>query len=222
MGYREDAINAFRRSVIPQLHYALSGTFGVYAVSHTTAEEYVITAHCTEAELEDALTDLGFQRNPIAAVKVRMDGNTAEGSWVYRGSPLASKQLHVILHELEERERCVDVYAHWECSWIRHPYKHYTKQGYDAEYGVELARSALEAYDGDAFEEEFSYEIDTGIERRLSERFSVSYYWAKDRWLSLRSRLPLVDESGTETLEGYTSDRDGERDSVSPRITEEI
>lgn len=80
MGYSEDALNALRRSLLPQLHYLLRGTFGGYAVSHTTADEYVLTAHCSEEALESLLERLGFSRNPIAALKVRMDGNTSEGS----------------------------------------------------------------------------------------------------------------------------------------------
>lgn len=230
MGYREDLVNAVRRSVIPQLHYALKGTFGGYAVSHTTAKEYVMTAHCSEDTLEAVLEDLGFRRNPIAAVKVRFDGNTADGSWVYRDSALASRQLHVVLHALEDREECVDVYAHWECSWIRHPYRHYTKQGYDAETGVELTRRLLDAYEGaaldgagnDAGETGLEYEVDTGLERRLSDRLSFSYYWLKDRWLSVQSRLPAVDRDDESGLDGYVTERDDGRDSVSPRITDEL
>ena len=216
MGYTDDAINALRRSTIPQLHYLLYGTFGAYAVSHTTADEYVLTAHCSEDEIEAVLEELGFSRNPIASVKVRFDGNTSEGSWVWRPSPLSSWQLHVVLHELEEREECVDVYAHWECSWIRHPYKHYVARGYDAEKGVELTKAWLEEYDGDAVED-LEFDVDTTLVRRLSDHFSLSYYWVKERSLALRSRVPLVDGDPTDRL---TRESDGDRDEVSPRITD--
>ena len=215
MGYREDAINAVRRSLIPQLHYLLHGTFGGYAVSHTTADEYALTAHCSEAEIEAVLEELGFSRNPIASVKVRLDGNTSEGSWVWRPSPLSSWQLHVVLHALEGTEAdAVDVYAHWECSWIRHPYNHYVARGYDAELGVDLVRQWLERYDGDAVDD-LEYEVDTSLERRLSESLSLSYYQLKERSLSLRERVPLLDGDGS-TID----DRDGARDGVSPRITD--
>ncbi|MFP8955990.1 hypothetical protein ACLI4Y_04620 [Natrialbaceae archaeon A-CW3] len=216
MGYRDDLVNGIRRSTIPQLHYLLEGTFGAYAVSHTTADEYVMTAHCSEADLEAALEELGFSRNPIAAVKVRLDGNTADGSWVYRDAPHSSHQLHVILHALEDRPNCVDVYAHWETSWIRHPYRHYTKQGYDAETGVALTRRLLTERDFECLDGDLSYEVDTGLERRVSEHLSVSYYWAKDRWLALRSWLPLLDGDG---YDSHVTDRENERDTVSPRIT---
>lgn len=213
MGYRKDAINAVRRSLVPQLHYLVNGTFGGYAVSHTTADEYALTAHCSEAEIEAILEELGFSRNPIASVKVRLDGNTSEGSWVWRPSPLSSWQLHVVLHDLEG-EDAVDVYAHWECSWIRHPYRHYVARGYDAALGVDLVRRWLEGYDGDELDE-FAYEIDTSLERRLSEHLSLSYYRVKEFTLSLQERVPTIDVDVPEI-----DDREGGRDAISPRITD--
>ncbi|NGM67464.1 hypothetical protein G6M89_00320 [Natronolimnobius sp. AArcel1] len=215
MGYTEDFINAVRRSFVPQIHYLLRGTFGGYAVSHTTAEEYALTARCSEDQLEDILEKLGFSRNPIASLKVRMDGNTSEGSWVWRASPLADNQLHIVLHELED-ESGVDVYAHWECSWIRHPYKHYVARGYDADLGVELARRWLTDYGGDELEgTAVEYEIDSSASRRLSEYLSLSYYQLEDVFAAIRSRVPQLDDE-----EDLDIDRDGERDSVSPRIAD--
>ncbi|OVE85556.1 hypothetical protein [Natronolimnobius baerhuensis] len=215
MGYTEDFINAVRRSFIPQIHYLLRGTFGGYAVSHTTAKEYALTARCSEADLEDILEKLGFSRNPIASLKVRMDGNTSEGSWVWRASPLADNQLHIVLHELED-ESGVDVYAHWECSWIRHPYKHYVARGYDADLGVELARRWLTDYGGDELEgTAVEYEIDSSASRRLSEYLSLSYYQFEDMFAAIRSRVPQLDDE-----DDLDIDRDGERDGVSPRIAD--
>ncbi|ELY51830.1 hypothetical protein [Natronorubrum bangense] len=218
MGYREDAINAVRRTIIPQLHYLFKSSFDGYAVSHTTADEYALTAHCSEATIEEILERLGFSRNPIASLKVRMDGNTAEGSWVWRESPLADNQLHIVLHELEDAEK-VDVYAHWECSWIRHPYKHYVARGYDAQKGVELARRWLV----DAGDERLNgssgieYEIDDSLSRRASQYLSVSYYQVEERLTALRSRLPVLGGNKNQII-----DRDGERDAVSPTITDEF
>ncbi len=210
-----------RRSadVYPQIHYLLRGTFGGYTVTHTTADEYALTAHCSEDAIESVLDGLGFSRNPISAVKVRMDGNTAEGSWVWRPSPLVSYQLHIVLHELEDAEG-VDVYAHWERSWIRHPYKHYVARGYDAEKGVELARRWL-VDDGATLRGEdcdIGYEIDTSISRRASEYLSLSYYRVKETVASARSRLPIVaGDDGSLVV-----DREDGRDAVSPRITDEF
>ena len=215
MGYTEDAVNAVRRSFLPQVHYLFRGTFGGYAISHTTAEEYAMTTHCSEETIEDVLEELGFSRNPIASLKVRMDGNTSEGSWVWRPSPFADYQLHVVLHELEGSE-AVDIYAHWECSWIRHPYKHYVARGYDAELGVELARRWLTAYDGESIEGRgVEYEIDDSLSRQASEYLSLSYYRLEEVFADVKSRLPHLD--GEDALE---IDRDGERDAVSPRIVD--
>jgi hypothetical protein len=219
MGYREDAVNAARRTIYPQIHYLLQGTFGGYAVTHTTADEYVLTAQCSEDEIESLLADLGFSRNPISAVKVRVDGNTAEGSWVWRASPLASYQLHIILHELDEADG-VDVYAHWECSWIRHPYKHYVARGYDAEKGVELARKWLTDDDGKTLRGDdctIEYKVDDALSRQASEYFSLSYYRVKEIVASVRSRLPFVDSDDSHTENG----EDG-RTVVSPRITDKF
>ncbi|TYT61197.1 hypothetical protein [Natrialba swarupiae] len=215
MGYTEDVVNAVRRSFLPQVHYLLEGSFDGYAISHTTAEEYALTAHCSEETIEAILEELGFSRNPIASLKVRMDGNTSEGSWVWRPSPLASHQLHVVLHDLEDATG-VDVYAHWECSWIRHPYKHYVARGYDAEKGVELARRWLTAYEGEHLEGTgIDYEVDDSLSRRASEYLSLSYYRLEEAFGTVRSRVPFVDGEGDLEI-----DRDGERDAVSPRIAD--
>ncbi|ELY57817.1 hypothetical protein [Natronococcus jeotgali] len=218
MGFSEDAVNAARRTIYPQLHYLFRGTFGGYAVTHTTADEYVLTARCSEAKIEAFLAARGFSRNPISAVKVRMDGNTAEGSWVWRPSPLASFQLHVVIHDLEEVEG-VDVYAHWERSWIRHPYKHYLARDYDAERGVALARRWLVDDDGETLRGEdwdIRYEVDDSFSRRASEFFSLSYYRLKELSGSVRSRLPFVDGGDR----NFIIDREDARVAVSPRITD--
>ncbi|WP_137288514.1 hypothetical protein [Natronorubrum halophilum] len=216
MGYSEDFVNAVRRSFLPQIHYLLQGRFDGYAVSHTTADEYALTTNCTEATIEEILEELGFSRNPIASLKVRTDGNTSEGSWVWRASPLADMQLHIVLHEVENADK-VDVYAHWECSWIRHPYKHYVARGYDAEKGVELARRWLVNYDEECLNgsDGIDYEIDDSLSRTASEYLSVSYYRVEEAIAGLRSRLPFVD--GDSSLE---IDREGERNAVSPRIVD--
>ena len=225
MGFREDATNALRRTVLPQLHYVLYGTFEGYAVSHTTEDEYVATVHCPESAIESILAERGFSRNPIASLKVRFDGNTSEGSWVYRDHLLADDQLHVVLHTLgddevdDDDDERVDVYAHWERSWIRHPYAHYVARGYDAEKGVEITKRLLERWEGDTIENgtTLRYEQDSSLVRKLSEYFSFSYYQGKEWWLELRERLPRIDGDAP-----FTDRESGERDEVSPRITADI
>jgi hypothetical protein len=219
MGFREDFVNAVRRRVWPQIHYLLDGTFGGYAVSHTTEDEYAMTVHCSEARLERALNEeLGFSRNPISALKVRLDGNTSEGSWVRRESLFADWQLHLVLHATDEGH--VDVYAHWEYSWITHPYKHYAAREYDAEKGVQLARARLGKYDGERFPEGLPYEIESPYRRRLRElvyrlyhRFPGPFDRAAALAEHVAARAPLLEVRGETEREGR-----GKRLDVSPRI----
>lgn len=137
---------------------------------------------------------------------------------MWRASPLATYQLHVVLHDLEDAEG-IDVYAHWECSWIRHPYKHYVARGYDAERGVELARRWL--IDDEhrlRSDDEIGYEVDTSITRQASEYLSLSYYRVKEAVASTKGRLPFLN-GGDGT---FATDHDDGRDTVSPRITDEF
>lgn len=135
-----DVYNAFRRRVLPGIHNVLDVLIGGYALSDTPPEEYVGTLRCSEAEVEEFLSALGFTRNLVASLKVRVDGNVSDGSWVHRDSLLADYQLHVILHQTESG---VETYAHWEYPSIRHPYRHYLAREYDAEKGVRIMRSIL-------------------------------------------------------------------------------
>ena len=219
MGFRKDATNALRRTVLPQLHYVLHGTFEGYAVSHTTEDEYVATVHCSESSIESKLEERGFSRNPISSLKVRFDGNTSEGSWVYREHLLADDQLHVVLHTEGDDEERVDVYAHWERSWIRHPYAHYVARGYDAERGVEITIRLLERWEGDLISDgsALRYEEDSTLLRKLRESFSFSYYQGIEWSIALGERLPGFDGDVP-----FTDRESGERDEVSPRITADI
>lgn len=141
MGRPADIYNAFRRRVFPAFHGVLDVVIGGYALSDTPPEEYVGTLHCSEPEVEELLSSIGFSRNIVASLKVRVDGNVSDGSWVYRDSLLGDHQLHVILHETDTG---VEMYAHWEYSSIRHPYRHYLARDYSAEKGVQLMQSILE------------------------------------------------------------------------------
>ncbi|WP_254862536.1 hypothetical protein [Halovivax gelatinilyticus] len=219
MGLREDATNAIRRTILPQIHYLLHGTFDGYAVSHTTEDEYVATVHCSESEIESMLSAVGFSRNPIASLKVRFDGNTSEGSWVWRDHLLSDDQLHVVLHTLDGRDDRVDVYAHWERSWIRHPYAHYVARGYDADRGVELTQELFDRWAGQTLSNGTTVKLerDNSLARQASEYVSLSYYRVTEWVIAVRDRIPLVDGERS-----FTEDRSDERDTVSPRITDDI
>lgn len=142
-----DTVNAFRRALLPAIDRLKRAIFGGYAVSDSTEDEYVATVQTSASDTGSALTDLGFSRSFVSALKIRVDGNVSDGSWVRRDSVLGDKQLHVVLHELDERV-AVDLYAHHEYSSITHPVKHYRKADYSAERGVELVRKLLESHPG--------------------------------------------------------------------------
>ncbi|MFC5970706.1 hypothetical protein ACFPYI_05105 [Halomarina salina] len=218
MGFRQDFVNALRRHVWPSLH-RLFEPFGGYAVMHTTEEEYAMTVHCSEGTLERILDEeLGFSRNPLSALKVRVDGNTSEGSWVWRESPLADWQLHLVLHVVddavdEDREgEAVDVYAHWEYSWLTHPLKHYATRGYDAEKGVRLAREWLGRYDGEAFPDGLPHAVESPRRRRARELLHATYYSLSEVSNAARYLAPFVDDPEERTEDG--------RRNVSPRLVD--
>jgi hypothetical protein len=133
-----------RRSLWPVVDSAL-GRVGGYAVSTVTQNEYVGTADAEIRGIEETLRCLGFSFEVISALKHRSCPNRKDvesGSWVLRDSPLSSHQLHVHLFS-ERDEVAVDVYAHHEKSWVRHPVKHYRVEYCDRERGVEMAREIL-------------------------------------------------------------------------------
>jgi hypothetical protein len=93
-------------------------------------------------ETEQWLHDMGFVRNPIARLKTR-DGTPEAGSWVYRESPLARRQLHFMLFESDDGG--IAVYAHEELSSVHPLYGpgHFRGEGQSVGAGVERARELL-------------------------------------------------------------------------------
>ena len=83
---------------------------------------HVGTAHHPVEEVEAALRDGGFRWDPLSMYHYTPDGEDADGSWAYRRSPLADRQLHVVL--ITAGPEVTDVYAHDEFNWLRHPVKH--------------------------------------------------------------------------------------------------
>jgi len=159
-------LNKTRKFVWPQFHRLFTTISDAYAVTQTTEEEYAATVLEPQTEVEARLTQLNFIRTPISALKIRLDGNLSDGSWVRRESPLADEQLHVVLHTLEDRD-AVDVYAHTEDNWIRHPLLHLRKKNYSAEEGVSWVRALLETHESNA----------GGIEYRIEPRYRRDGQW---------------------------------------------
>lgn len=149
-------LNWIRTYVWPLFHGLLESLSDAYAVTHTTEDEYAATVMANKDEFEATLSAFGFHRTPIAALKVRLDGNVSDGSWVRRRSTLTDEQLHIVVHGLQDRD-AIDVYAHTEDNWVRHPLLHLRKESYSAEKGVSSIRSLLDAVGTD--ENGLAYEI---------------------------------------------------------------
>jgi len=102
--------------------------FGGYAIARLPLEQYSFTVEATEEEIEEILYRGGYHRNPIAAKKTRKlphgGSKPSLNSWVNRESLLAEMQNHATVFP-GHSDGTVDVYHHYETSWISHPYKHY-------------------------------------------------------------------------------------------------
>lgn len=93
--------------------------------------------------VENRLYADGFIRNPMARLKTR-DDIPEDGSWVYRDSPLAPRQIHLMLFENDDGT--TDVYAHAELSSVN-PLcgpGHFHGTGQSVREGVERAREWFE------------------------------------------------------------------------------
>ncbi|MFD1563748.1 hypothetical protein ACFR99_09330 [Haloarchaeobius amylolyticus] len=138
-----DLTTRVRRRILPVLH-RLKAPLGGYAICRQHPAEYVGTLKRTLETVRSLLEDLAFELEPIASLKIHDDGRRSAGSWVRRESPLSRWQLHVTL--FRTGAGAVEVFAHREHSWLRHPYKHYTQDGWDSQGGVDRMRSILSAH----------------------------------------------------------------------------
>lgn len=108
---------------------------------HVRDEGYAGTASVPVTELESWLRAAGFAWDPVSLYHRTQAGTDTDGSWVYRPSPLADRQLHVVLFA-QSPDR-VDVYAHEEYSWLRHPVKHARQEDIRREAGTAEVRRWL-------------------------------------------------------------------------------
>lgn len=131
--HRLDYLTRVRRRGWPFLH-RLVRRFGGFAQCVMDPAEYVGRIERGLDRFQDDLRAMGFTREPISALKLDRDGRKSAGSWVYRASIAAEKQLHVTI--FTGRSGAIDVYAHWEYSWITNPVKHYRGVGWDTAAGV--------------------------------------------------------------------------------------
>ncbi|WP_415381799.1 hypothetical protein [Halosimplex sp. TS25] len=108
---------------------------------------YAGTVHCEIDRLESVLSEHGFDWNPVSTYHYTRLGKQTNGSWVSRESPFADRQLHAVL--VRQARGQIDVYAHEEYNWHRHPLKHTRDAGIDRERGVERMRAVLDDLDVD-------------------------------------------------------------------------
>lgn len=126
LGPKHDWVESVRRRYWLKLNEVLS-TFGGYSAGPERNIEYVCTVEVSEDELERALYRGGYHRNVVAALKYReVDGGRvpSEGSWVHRSSIFDDKQGHARFYESQHTDG-LDVFHHYETSWVTHPIKHY-------------------------------------------------------------------------------------------------
>lgn len=104
---------------------------------------YVGTVPNAVPAFETTLRRLGFSWDPLSLYHHTPTGRTSDGSWTYRKSVLADRQLHVVLFERESDR--LDMYAHEEPSWVRHPLGHARMNDIDRERGVDRLTSMLDS-----------------------------------------------------------------------------
>lgn len=117
---RESALRELRQQLGPRLDRLVEAF--AQPTTQVYPSGYVGTVRRPIAELERALRRGGFHWDPISMYHYTPTGRPSDGSWVYRPSPLADRQLHVVL--FAEGDDRTEVYAHDEYSWLRHPVKH--------------------------------------------------------------------------------------------------
>lgn len=124
---------------------------------HVHPAGYVGTVRLPIADVEATLRDGGFGWDPISLYHYTQAGSSTDGSWVYRSSLLADRQLHVVL--FSQAPDRTDVYAHTEFSWLRHPFKHAEEENIRREEGVAEMRRWLDA-------QGLEYERESVVRRR--------------------------------------------------------
>lgn len=127
LGPEDDWVETLREKWWFKIDEALS-ELGGYAVIMKGKKEYVFTVEAKEEKIEEILYRGGYHRNPIASKKVRIEPGGGKisslSSWVNRKSLLSEMQDHATVFP-GHKSGTVDIYHHYETSWISHPYKHY-------------------------------------------------------------------------------------------------
>lgn len=107
--------------------------------------EYVGTVQQPIDEFTERLQERGFEWDPLAWYHQPPVGSEPNGSWAYRQTLLADRQIHVIL--IAHSPEYFDVFAHKEYSWLRHPIKHFRQVGIDRKAGRDEMRQWIGCQD---------------------------------------------------------------------------
>ncbi|NHN59384.1 MULTISPECIES: hypothetical protein [Halorussus] len=105
---------------------------------------YVGTVQQPLDEFTETLQEHGFEWDPLAWYHQPPVGAEPNGSWTYRRSLLADRQIHVIL--IAHSPEYIDVFAHEEYNWLRHPIKHLRQVGIEREAGSRQIRRWIESH----------------------------------------------------------------------------
>lgn len=145
----------------------------VSATDHVFPEEYAATVECRIEDLESRLSEYGFRWNPLSMYHRTKFGNRSNGSWVLRRGLFSDRQLHVIL--IKQGEARVDVYAHNEYNWLRHPIKHAEQVDLRREEGAQQALRHLDAMAVDYVRESTVRRRAVHLGRRVRKRLGSGF-----------------------------------------------
>lgn len=112
-GPEADYVEVIRRSVLPQLNRLARRRGWGYTAYRLGRDEFVGYIEDDPEVVEERLHAAGYERMPLAAFKYSPDGRPEVGSWAWRESLLATRQVHVMLFETGDGE-ATEVYAHDE------------------------------------------------------------------------------------------------------------
>jgi len=107
--------------------------------------EYVGTIQRPLDEFTETLQEHGFEWDPLAWYHQPPVGSEPDGSWTYQRGLLADRQIHTIL--IAHSPEYVDVFAHEEYNWLRHPIKHFRQVGIERKAGSSKMRRWIESHD---------------------------------------------------------------------------